>query len=151
MTSTELKSIREKLNLSKTDLAKAIGIAPTMEGKYEKGSLVIPETVEQAVYELMNKMEKETASVSADDEVVVEKIPASEVEVITTPVADEVSAEEDKPAADASSVESVVDFVSYGPAAIPFFLPPLLMTKFLLDFGAALRGRRKKGIFGPWW
>ena len=59
MTNSELTSIRKSLNLSKSDFAKMIGIAPVVEGKYEKGSLKIPEAVIQAVYLLKNKMEEE--------------------------------------------------------------------------------------------
>ena len=36
MTNSELTSIRKSLNLSKTDFSKMIGIAPVVEGKYEK-------------------------------------------------------------------------------------------------------------------
>ena len=63
MTNSELTSIRKFLNLSKTDFSKMIGIAPVVEGKYEKGSLEIPESVIQAVNILKNKMESESESV----------------------------------------------------------------------------------------
>ena len=63
MTNSELTSIRKSLNLSKTDFSKMIGIAPVVEGKYEKGSLEIPESVIQAVNILKNKMESESESV----------------------------------------------------------------------------------------
>ena len=63
MTNSELKSIRQSLNLSKSDFAKKIGIAPVVEGKYEKWSLEIPESVIQAVYMLKNKMEDESEHV----------------------------------------------------------------------------------------
>ena len=85
MTNTELKSIRESLDLSKTDFAREIGISPVMEGKYEKGSKEIPETVSQAAYALMNAAEEDTASVDDEESVSVtgeEAAPEADEEAV---------------------------------------------------------------------
>ena len=90
MTNTELKSIRESLDLSKTDFAREIGISPVMEGKYEKGSKEIPETVSQAAYALMNAAEEDTASVADEESVSVtgeEAAPEADEEAAAEPAA----------------------------------------------------------------
>ena len=69
MTNTELKSIRKALDLSKTDFARAIGISPVMEGKYEKGSREIPDEVGQAAYELLNTADQEPDPVVDEEDV----------------------------------------------------------------------------------
>ena len=101
MTNTELKSIRESLDLSKTDFAREIGISPVMEGKYEKGSKEIPETVSQAAYALMNAAEEDTASVADEESVSVTGEEAA-------PEADEeAAAEADEEAAPEADEEAV--------------------------------------------
>jgi DNA-binding XRE family transcriptional regulator len=45
MTNNELKTIRESLKMTKAEFAKELGISPLVLGRYEKGSLEIPETV----------------------------------------------------------------------------------------------------------
>ncbi len=45
MTNEELTKIREEKNLSKGDFAKLLGITPMLLGRYEKGSLTIPESI----------------------------------------------------------------------------------------------------------
>ena len=208
MTNTELKSIRKALDLSKTDFARAIGISPVMEGKYEKGSREIPDAVSQAAYELLNTAEQEpdpvvdegdvfedgeeAASVAyetpAGDEIsasVTEETAEPAVEDVTSPAADEASADEvisaedaDQAAVDvsASATEETAavaekapaeeekstaaantpcakddaDTANWAAAALPFFLPPFLMTQFLFNTGFMLRSK-KKGFFGPWW
>ena len=130
MTNTELKSIRKALDLSKTDFAKAIGISPVMEGKYEKGSREIPDSVSQAAYELLNTAEQEPEPVVDEGDVfedeeeaasaayetpawdtisasVTEETAASAVEEVTSPADDDSSVEEVTPAADDSSAEEV--------------------------------------------
>ena len=222
MTNTELKSIRKALDLSKTDFARAIGISPVMEGKYEKGSREIPDEVGQAAYELLNTADQEpdpvvdeedvfedreeaasaayeapaedeiSASVAyeapAGDEIsasVTEETVEPEVEDVTSPAADESAAEEvipaadaDQPAADvsasaaeetaavaetapaeekentvtvnASAEEDGADIANWGAAALPFVMPPLLITQCLLNIGFML-SPKKKGFFWPWW
>ena len=222
MTNTELKSIRKALDLSKTDFARAIGISPVMEGKYEKGSREIPDEVGQAAYELLNTADQEpdpvvdeedvfedreeaasaayeapaedeiSASVAyeapAGDEIsasVTEETVDPEVEDVTSPAADESAAEEVIPAADAdqtaadvsasaaeetaavaetapaeekentvtvnaSAEEDGADIANWGAAALPFVMPPLLITQCLLNIGFMLSSK-KKGFFGPWW
>ncbi len=56
MTNIELKNIRESLNYSKTEFADRIGISAVMQGKYEKGTREIPETVVEAVDELVETL-----------------------------------------------------------------------------------------------
>ena len=130
MTNTELKSIRKALDLSKTDFAKAIGISPVMEGKYEKGSREIPDSVSQAAYELLNTAEQEPEPVVDEGDVfedeeeaasaayetpawdtisasVTEETAASAVEEVTSPADDDSSVEEVTPAADDSSAEEI--------------------------------------------
>ena len=222
MTNTELKSIRKALDLSKTDFARAIGISPVMEGKYEKGSREIPDEVGQAAYELLNTADQEpdpvvdeedvfedreeaasaayeapaedeiSASVAyeapAGDEIsasVTEETVEPDVEDVTSPAADESAAEEvipaadaDQPAADvsasaaeetaavaekaqaeekkttvtvnASAEEDDADMANWGAAALPFVMPPLLITQCLLNIGFML-SPKKKGFFWPWW
>ena len=222
MTNTELKSIRKALDLSKTDFARAIGISPVMEGKYEKGSREIPDEVGQAAYELLNTADQEpdpvvdeedvfedreeaasaayeapaedeiSASVAyeapAGDEIsasVTEETVEPEVEDVTSPAADESAAEEvipaadaDQPAADvsasaaeetaavaetapaeekentvtvnASAEEDGADIANWGAAALPFVMPPLLITQWLINIGFML-SPKKKGFFWPWW
>ena len=236
MTNTELKSIRKALDLSKTDFARAIGISPVMEGKYEKGSREIPDEVGQAAYELLNTADQEpdpvvdeedvfedreeaasaayeapaedeisasvayeapagdeiSASVAyeapAGDEIsasVTEETVDPEVEDVTSPAADESAAEEvipaadaDQPAADvsasaaeetaavaetapaeekentvtvnASAEEDGADIANWGAAALPFVMPPLLITQCLLNIGFML-SPKKRSFFWPWW
>ncbi len=117
MTNTELKSIRESLDLSKTDFAREIGISPVMEGKYEKGSKEIPETVSQAAYALMNADEEDTASVADEESVSVtgeEAAPEADEEAVpeadeeAAPEADEeAAAEADEEAAPEADEEAV--------------------------------------------
>ena len=208
MTNTELKSIRKALDLSKTDFARAIGISPVMEGKYEKGSREIPDAVSQAAYELLNTAEQEpdpvvdegdvfedgeeAASVAyetpAGDEIsasVTEETAEPAVEDVTSPAADESEAEEVIPAADAdqtaadvsasaaeetaavaetapaeekentvtvnaSAEEDGADIANWGAAALPFVMPPLLITQCLLNIGFML-SPKKRSFFWPWW
>ena len=222
MTNTELKSIRKALDLSKTDFARAIGISPVMEGKYEKGSREIPDEVGQAAYELLNTADQEpdpvvdeedvfedreeaasaayeapaedeiSASVAyeapAGDEIsasVTEETVEPEVEDVTSPAADESEAEEVIPAADAdqtaadvsasaaeetaavaekapaeekkttvtvnaSAEEDDADIANWGAAALPFVMPPLLITQCLLNIGFML-SPKKRSFFWPWW
>ena len=222
MTNTELKSIRKALDLSKTDFARAIGISPVMEGKYEKGSREIPDEVGQAAYELLNTADQEPDPVvdeedvfedreeaasaayeaPAEDEIsasvayeapagneisasVTEETVEPEVEDVTSPAADESAAEEvipaadaDQPAADvsasaaeetaavaetapaeekentvtvnASAEEDGADIANWGAAALPFVMPPLLITQCLLNIGFML-SPKKRSFFWPWW
>ena len=62
MTPQELTEIRTALNLTKTDLAKKLGITAMLVGKYEKGSAPIPETVIKSVEALMEEIPTETAA-----------------------------------------------------------------------------------------
>ena len=194
MTNTELKSIRKALDLSKTDFARAIGISPVMEGKYEKGSREIPDAVSQAAYELLNTAEQEPDPVVDEGDVfedgeeaasVTEETAEPAVEDVTSPAADEASADEvisaedaDQAAVDvsASATEETAavaekapaeeekstaaantpcakddaDTANWAAAALPFFLPPFLMTQFLFNIGFMMSSK-KKGFFGPWW
>ena len=49
MTNAELTEIRESLSLTKSELAKKLDVSPMILGRYEKGSLVIPEAVAERV------------------------------------------------------------------------------------------------------
>jgi transcriptional regulator with XRE-family HTH domain len=186
MTNTELKSIRKTLDLSKTDFARAIGISPVMEGKYEKGSREIPEEVSQAAIDLLNSAEQETdyfadeettpvaeeeatpvtddnqaeeaapvaeepAASDADEDQASQKISASVIEVAVA-VAEKSPAKEEKNAAadDAFPAKNEAGTANWSPAVLPFFLPPLMITQFLLNSGI-LPKPKKKGFFGPWW
>ena len=51
MTKEELTKIREEKKLSKSDFAKLLGITPMLLGRYEKGSLNIPESVAKKLQE----------------------------------------------------------------------------------------------------
>ena len=51
MTKEELIKIREEKKLSKSDFAKLLGITPMLLGRYEKGSLNIPESVAKKLQE----------------------------------------------------------------------------------------------------
>ena len=52
MKAEEIKKVREEKGLSKSDFAKLIGVTALVYGRYESGSLAIPEKVEKAVKEL---------------------------------------------------------------------------------------------------
>jgi len=51
MTNKELTKIREEKKLSKSDFAKLLGITPMLLGRYEKGSIAIPENVAEKLQE----------------------------------------------------------------------------------------------------
>lgn len=51
MTNRELTKIREDRKLSKSDFAKLLGITPMLLGRYEKGSIAIPESIAEALLE----------------------------------------------------------------------------------------------------
>ena len=55
MTKEELKEIREEKKLSKGEFARLIGTIPMVYGRYESGTLTIPEKIETAVKELASK------------------------------------------------------------------------------------------------
>ena len=55
MTNDELKKIREEKNQSKGEFAKILGITPMVYGRYESGTLKIPENIEAAVKEMLSK------------------------------------------------------------------------------------------------
>ena len=63
MTNEELIKIREDRNQTKAEFAKLIGITPMMQGRYEGGKLVIPESVVEKVKELTNKAAAEEIEV----------------------------------------------------------------------------------------
>ena len=197
MTNSELKSIRQSLNLSKSDFAKKIGIAPVVEGKYEKGSLDIPEEVIQAVFLLKNKMENESEHVFEGSNSVVNETLEMETsldpkedhivsEISTVEPNDELtmnemSAEEntvkqmkrqtdkdngnDKEAGLKNSMyvkdinTSTIDSSLNGfdnamlflPAVIPFVIPSLFMTNYLIGAGFFLKQTKRIGLFRLWW
>ena len=197
MTNSELKSIRQSLNLSKSDFAKKIGIAPVVEGKYEKGSLDIPEEVIQAVFLLKNKMENESEHVFEGSNSVVNETLEMETsldpkedhivsEVSTVEPNDELamnemSAEEntvkqmkrqtdkdngnDKEAGLKNSMyvkdinTSTIDSSLNGfdnamlflPAVIPFVIPSLFMTNYLIGAGFFLKQTRRISLYRLWW
>ena len=76
MTNEELKKIREDKGLKKGEFAKLLGITPMIYGRYESGTLAIPEQVESAVIELVSK-ESDKAVEKAVDYAAV----ATEIEV----------------------------------------------------------------------
>ena len=55
MTNEELKKIREEKNQSKGEFAKLLGTTPMVYGRYESGTLKIPENIETAVKEMFSK------------------------------------------------------------------------------------------------
>ena len=158
MTNKELKSIRQSLNLSKTDFAKSLGIAPVLEGKYEKGTIEIPESVIQAVNELKNTLENKPVptieeDISAIDETS-EITPATEKDqsasVISTVGVEDTLAvtkesDEEKPKKQERKKKEAVDAMDLFPAAIPFFIAPIIISA-----GLIFRPRIKIGFFGPW-
>ena len=162
MTSKELKSIRQSLNLSKTDFAKSIGIAPVLEGKYEKGTIEIPESVIQAVNKLKNTLENEPVPAIEEDISVIDETseiaPAAEkdqsVSVISTVREEDTLAvsngpDEEKPKKQERNKKEAVDATDLLPAAIPFFVAPIFMTNCLFTTGLIFRPRMKIGFFGP--
>ena len=74
MTNKELIRIREEKKLGKKEFAALLGITPMLLGRYEKGSIVIPENVAEKLKEVENT----AAAVkgAADDKIVAEKIEA---------------------------------------------------------------------------
>ncbi len=52
MTNTELSNIRDEKKLSKSDFAKLLGIAPSLLGRYEKGSRAIPDSIAEKIQSL---------------------------------------------------------------------------------------------------
>ena len=71
MTNEELKKIREDKGLKKGEFAKLLGVTPMIYGRYESGTLAIPDKVESAVGEL-NAKESDIAVEKADAAVVTE-------------------------------------------------------------------------------
>ena len=65
MTNEELKKIREEKKQGKGEFAKSLGVTPMVYGRYESGTLKIPENIETAVKEMIFK---------ASDAAVAEKI-----------------------------------------------------------------------------
>ena len=55
MTNEELKKIREDKGLKKGEFAKLLGVTPMIYGRYESGTLAIPEKIESAIGELTVK------------------------------------------------------------------------------------------------
>ena len=87
MTPQELTEIRTTLNLTKSDLAKMLGITPMLVGKYEKGSVPIPEKIIKSVEELMGAVQ-ETATTAEEMATPIEEasLPTG---AVNTPEADE--------------------------------------------------------------
>lgn len=147
MTNTELISIRESLNMSKTEFARKIGISPVMEGKYEKGSKEIPDEVIREVNELMESTSveeekaatpvmQETYTPVAEEETAVSVVGVEcIVEENTTPVV------EKAPVIIVSKTETSID--------IPFILP-LAVPAVLFGIGLIMRPGRWMRIYGPW-
>ena len=96
MTNTELIKIREDKNLSKADFAKSLGITAMILGRYEKGSLAIPDSIVEKLNAMAaaeievkktvrkgGRKTKEAASKIAADvkDVVKDKATAEEIEV----------------------------------------------------------------------
>ena len=88
MTNIELKNIRESLNYSKTEFADRIGISAVMQGKYEKGTREIPETVVEAVDELVETL----TAIAVEEAVAREKREAGLSAAAEAPAAEELSA-----------------------------------------------------------
>ena len=57
MTNEELKKIREEKNQGKGEFAKSLGVTPMVYGRYESGTLKIPENIEEAVKKMIAKAE----------------------------------------------------------------------------------------------
>jgi transcriptional regulator with XRE-family HTH domain len=60
MTNNELKTIRESLKMTKSEFAKELDISPLVLGRYEKGSLEIPEVVAQKALSIVDVPHKKT-------------------------------------------------------------------------------------------
>jgi len=103
MTNEELTKIREEKKFSKSDFAKLLGITPMLLGRYEKGSLAIPDSVAEklqsaadtaAATEIEVKKtvrkggrkakEKTEKTVAVAKEVLEDKAAATEIEVKKT-------------------------------------------------------------------
>ena len=78
-TNEELKKIREDKGLKKGEFAKILGVTPTIYGRYESGTLAIPEQIENAVGELTAKEGDKTVEKAVADAAV-----ATEIEVKKT-------------------------------------------------------------------
>ena len=96
MTNEELKKIREEKNQSKGEFAKLLGVTPMVYGRYESGTLKIPENIEAVVKEMIAKasdkvvateieVKKKTRSAGRNAKESVEKasdkVVATEIEV----------------------------------------------------------------------
>ena len=55
LTNEELKKIREEKKQGKGEFAKLLGVTPMVYGRYESGTLKIPENIEKAVKEMVEK------------------------------------------------------------------------------------------------
>ena len=79
MTNEELKEIREDKGLKKGEFAKLMGVTPMIYGRYESGTLAIPEQVESAVIEFIAKEDNKAVEKAVADAAV-----ATEIEVKKT-------------------------------------------------------------------
>ena len=87
MTPQELTEIRTTLNLTKSDLAKMLGITPMLVGKYEKGSVPIPEKIIKSVEELMGAVQ-ETAATAEEMATPIEEVAADENQPVEEKISD---------------------------------------------------------------
>ena len=77
-----------------------------------------------------------SASASEETAAVAETAPAEEKENTVT--------------VNASAEEDGADIANWGAAALPFVMPPLLITQCLLNIGFML-SPKKRSFFWPWW
>ena len=56
MINEELKKIREEKKQGKGEFAKSLGVTPMVYGRYESGTLKIPENIETVVKEMKRVM-----------------------------------------------------------------------------------------------
>ena len=79
MTNTELTEIRESLSLTKGELAKKLDVSPMILGRYEKGSLPIPETVAERVKGMVESKDTPAAPTKKSRKGAVKKDTATKV------------------------------------------------------------------------
>ena len=66
MTNEELKRIREEKKQGKGEFAKSLGVTPMVYGRYESGTLKIPENIEAAVKEMVEKTSDKVVAVEIE-------------------------------------------------------------------------------------
>jgi hypothetical protein len=121
----------------------------------EISASVTEETVEPDV--------EDVTSPAADESAAEEVIPAADADQpaadVSASAAEETAAvaetapaeeKENTVTVNASAEEDGADIANWGAAALPFVMPPLLITQCLLNIGFML-SPKKRSFFWPWW